>query len=296
MNPNNALKTPAGYNGRTSSVAYDLGFEYSNRGIVRGFIVSPLADGTISISSAPNANSMAIASDGVEKTAVYMGVGNSFNMTLTELPTPSWRAIVLIVKPTPTGTIEMPDNPESVAVFEIPADSSPLTDEEVAEQVMTSPALGDFQGGKWVRICDVKAGGTAPITLRDGKSTSLAIPFNCVSAPNLTDNLETTNSLLDIQRVDLTTGTWLVLWNIRAFFRSSSNKFVYGRLNVNSAQYEQITQNGASDGSIVRLMITSYTTLNINGNATVETQISPLSGITINITPEGTHLTAIRIK
>lgn len=184
MNPNNQLKTPAGYNGRTSATGYDLSFEFATRGIIRGFTPEIVADTQVKISSSPYESALAIASDGKEKAAIFMKPNEAFNVSVQRLQGSVWHVIIAIVKATPTGVSTEADNPSSVGYFEIPATNGPLTDEEIAEHVATSPSLGDFQGGKWVRLCNAQSINGALEQELKGPSAISSLPSEPIIADN----------------------------------------------------------------------------------------------------------------
>ena len=179
MNPDNKLKTPAGYNGRTSSVAYDLGFEFATRGLIRGWVVSPGAGLSVKISSPADSRSMAIAADDKEKAGLYMDQGQSVQIALQSLTTSAVHALVAIIKARPTGTPANPDNPESVSIFDVPS-AQKMTDAEIEQYVKSSTTIGDFQGGKWVRIADVETGASAtePGAITPGANAETGLPFS----------------------------------------------------------------------------------------------------------------------
>ena len=121
-NPNNAVGTPAAFNGRTSVKAFNNITGAYTRGIISGWACAPVSGMTVAVGGNAGTRDIAVAEDASGNRTTISNITEApIEVTLQAAPTTYNRidSIVLYVNPSPEGDSSTQDNPAACGIIAV---------------------------------------------------------------------------------------------------------------------------------------------------------------------------------
>lgn len=191
-NPNNAVGTSAGYNGRTTPNAFNDSVAAYTRGIISGWTCAPKSGMTVKIGGSTTERDVAIAEDNAgNKTTINNRSGNSIDVTITGAPSTGSRidTIVAYVKNPQNGAgasdVDFPSITGLVVVKGTAATNpSPANETAIRSAITADGATGST--AYYVELAQILVG-TNVTTIGSGVITQGAKATSTISA-DIEDN------------------------------------------------------------------------------------------------------------
>lgn len=137
-NPNNAVGTPAAFNGRTSVKAYNATLAGYSSGVLRGWGCSPVAGFTVAVGGVAGYPDVAIAEKTNRQFTPIVNISEApIEVTLPAAPTsyPRIDAVVAYVEPTPTGDGSTQDNPGACGIIPVAGTAAATPEDPTDAQI-----------------------------------------------------------------------------------------------------------------------------------------------------------------
>lgn len=198
-NPNDAVGTPAAYDGRSSVKSFNDTTGAFTRGIISGWSCSPKAGMTVQIGGDGSNRDIAVAEDNAGNRTTIDNISESpIDVVISGAPSTGNRIdlIVAYVDANPQGDGSTPDNPDAVGFITVSgtAASTPSAPDDTAIRTAITSDGATGASAYYVVLASVYVG-TSITTIGSGAITQGTASTTAISASSVADGSITTAKL-----------------------------------------------------------------------------------------------------